>query len=86
MKKYIQLFKCCLDCPYHKYNPDNAYSFDSGYDCLKAQKRIIDDDKICASNWPQIPLWCPLPEAGPEDIIISKLETEDKIKRDISIP
>jgi len=58
----------CEDCIYVNYSPDYNISYDSGYDCGKTGKRIVDDWNICNSNnpnptgWPKIPDWCPLPD------------------------
>ena len=81
MKKIVDLIKSCLDCPFLNYDPDYSHGYDSGYDCNKADKRIIDDSKISKSTWPKFPKWCPLPDASKADQILLGLEYEEKIKQ-----
>ena len=60
----------CDDCPYCQYDSYYSMSMDSGYDCKKLDRRIIDDSDMIIhkdginvqKNEPiQIPDWCPLP-------------------------
>lgn len=72
MEKKIELIiNNCSECPFLRYNSDYGRSFDSGYDCYKAYKRIIDDYEYDNTNNPKnmckngdvpipIPEWCPL--------------------------
>ncbi len=62
----------CDDCPFLQYDSDYGRSYDSGYDCKKAGKRIIDDWEYNNRNNPKamivldedavipIPEFCPL--------------------------
>lgn len=76
MKKEIKLvIKNCSQCPYKSYDSHYNRSKDSGYDCSKKHKRIIDDWEYSNSNNPNalcnekndwcasipMPKWCPLP-------------------------
>jgi|WetSurMetagenome_2_1015567.scaffolds.fasta_scaffold14813_16 hypothetical protein len=70
MKKLvINNIKTCEDCPYFQYDPYYSMSTDSGYDCKKESRRIIDDADMMEhvkgvnryKNEPiKIPEWCPL--------------------------
>lgn len=64
--KIDRVIHSCENCIYISYHPDYNISYDSGYNCMKTDKRIVDDWDICNSNnpdpkgWPEIPKWCPL--------------------------
>lgn len=47
MSKIVKkIVNTCSDCPYYSYNSYYERSYDSGYDCDLAYKRIIDDGDI----------------------------------------
>jgi len=70
MKKIVKKVESCSDCPYLRYDPDYGKSYDSGYNCDKKDRRIIDDYDYSNPNNPTrltltthkipIPEWCPL--------------------------
>jgi len=71
VKFLIKKIESCSECPYCVYDPCYDTNKDSGYDCLKENKRIIDDWEWDNSRNPDrliekvsfipIPRWCPLP-------------------------
>ncbi len=67
----IPEIKCCDECPYLHYDAFYSMSTDSGYDCKKVQRRVIDDGdmvvlkngiNVCRNEPIEIPNWCPLPD------------------------
>ena len=68
MKKVVFEFEKCDGCPFCRYDGDYGRSYDSGYDCIKTDKRIVDDGNYNNPNtksmWKKdpfkIPSWCPL--------------------------
>lgn len=73
MKKLELEIKNCSECPYLTYDPHYSMSRDSGHDCKKSHRRIIDDWDYNNSNNPKrmvkdwdnnypipIPEWCEL--------------------------
>ena len=61
----------CDECPYCQYDGYYSIGTDSGYDCKKINKRIIDEGDTMIhknginvyKNEPiKIPDWCPLPD------------------------
>jgi hypothetical protein len=53
MKKSINIcIEHCNDCPYINYDGHYDRCKDSGYDCKKSNKRIIDDFEYSNSNNP----------------------------------
>lgn len=73
MKKLVLKIKNCSECPYCRYDSHYTMSKDSGYDCSKKHKRIIDDWEYNNTNNPNrlvqdydnhypipMPNWCPL--------------------------
>jgi hypothetical protein len=43
----------CSKCPYRKHNSYYSRGVDSGHDCKKANRRIIDDNEYSNSNNPK---------------------------------
>ena len=74
-KKLIinRVLRNCEDCIYCSYDPSYNISYDSGYDCSRTGKRIVDDWDVMNSNnpnpkgWPDIPKWCPLEDVDVTD-------------------
>ena len=73
MKTLNLEIKSCSGCPYLTYDSYYSMSVDSGYDCRKSHRRIIDDWDYNNSNNPNrlkknwdddysipIPDWCEL--------------------------
>lgn len=81
MKKIVKLIENCMDCYYCEYDSYYNEIRDSGYNCNKSSKRIVDDAKMIKSNFPKFPEWCPLPDATIADQILIGLESEEKVKQ-----
>ncbi len=73
MKKLELEIKNCSGCPYLTYDSHYSMSRDSGYDCKKSHRRVIDDwdynntnnPKRLVQDWDNSypipsPDWCPL--------------------------
>jgi len=62
MKRLSLVIKSCNDCPYFEYDAYYDMSRDSGYNCNKVGKRLIDEYYHKPNKCVDIPDWCPLPD------------------------
>jgi hypothetical protein len=71
MKSINLVIKTCDECPFCTYDGDYGLSHDSGYDCKKVKRRIVDDWDCCNTNNKnpnpapfKIPEWYPMEDAN----------------------
>ena len=71
--------KNCGDCPYCEYDSNYGMSYNSGYDCNKLGKRIIEDigSTIPDLTKLSIPDWYELPIV--DEVLINRKDKINKI-------
>lgn len=80
-KKLFMIITSCFECPYIEYDPYYDCSRDSGFDCRLAGRRIINERKLKARRFIEIPDWCPL-ENMQENLYSTDTGNENKMNAD----
>ena len=94
MKQLNLEISSCSECPYCKYDSYYSMGKDSGYDCSKCHKRIIDDWEWNNTNNPNrivqdydnsysipTPKWCPLKDSDLEKPIFIDEDYDKVVKK-----